>query len=133
MAGSGTWIVTRDNNGTIFNRHAVTTGASDDINQREESVTRNVDSISYRFKDYLKPFIGVTNVTPTMQETIQGGIIKLIRTLQSERVTNQLGGQLIDATIDRFFVSPIFKDRYVVYLSLEVPYALNTIEIHLVA
>lgn len=133
MAGSGVWIVTRDNTGKIFNRHAVTTGAYDDINQREESITRNIDSISYRFKDYLKPFIGVTNVTPTMQETIQGGIIKLIRTLQSERVTNQLGGQLIDATIDRFFVSSIFKDRYVVYLSLQVPYALNTIELHLVA
>jgi hypothetical protein len=110
----------------------VTTGDYEDINQREEMLTRNVDSISYRFRDYFEPFIGVTNVTPSMRDVILGGMNKLIRVLKTERVTVQLGGQLIDATIDRFFVSEIFKDRYVAYIILEVPYALNNIELHLV-
>lgn len=132
MAVRGVWIVQQQIDGEIYTRHAVTTGDYEDINQREEMITRNVDSISYRFKDYFAPFIGVSNVTPTMRDVILGGVDKLIRVLKTERVTVQLGGQLIDATVDRFFVSEIFKDRYVAYIVLEVPYALNNIELHLV-
>lgn len=132
MAVRGVWIVQQQIDGEIYTRHAVTTGDYEDINQREEMLTRNVDSISYRFKDYFAPFIGVTNVTPTMRDVILGGVDRLIRILKTERVTVQLGGQLIDATVDRFFVSEIFKDRYVAYINLEVPYALNNIELHLV-
>jgi hypothetical protein len=67
-----------------------------------------------------------------MRDIIVGGLNKLIRTLKTERSTPQLGGQLIDATIDRFFVSELFKDRYVVYISNELPYALGNLETHLV-
>lgn len=132
MAVAGVWIVQQQLAGEIFTRHAVTTGDYEDINQREEMITRNVDSISYRFKDYFAPFIGVTNVTPSMQDVILGGMNKLIRVLKTERMTIQLGGQLIDATVDRFFVSEVFKDRYVAYITLNVPYALNNIELHLI-
>lgn len=132
MAVRGVWVVQQQLSGEIYTRHAVTTGDYVDINQREEMVTRNVDSISYRFKDYFAPFIGVSNVTPSMRDIILGGMDKLIRTLKTERTTPQLGGQLIDATVDRFYVSEIFKDRYVSYITLQVPYALNNIELHLV-
>jgi len=132
MAVRGVWIVEQQLDGEIFTRHAVTTGDYENINDREEMVTRNVDSISYRFKDYFAPFIGVSNVTPSMRDIILGGMEKLIRLLKVERVTPQLGGQLIDATVDRFFISEIFKDRYVAYINLQVPYALNNLEIHLV-
>jgi len=133
MAGSGVWIVTQATSGEIFSRHAVTTGNYSDINDREESITRNLDNISYRFKDFLAPFIGVTNVTPSMEEVVRGGILRLLRILQSERATVQLGGQVIEGTLERFFVSELFRDRYVVDLRLELPYALNTIELRLIA
>ena len=132
MAIAGVWIVQQALDGEIFTRHAVTTGDYENINDREEMITRNVDSISYRFKDYFEPFIGVTNVTPSMEDVILGGLNKLIRVLQMERVTVSLGGQLISAEVDRFYVSEIFKDRYVAYITLSVPYALNNIELHLV-
>lgn len=132
MALAGVWVVQQNSVGTIHTRHAVTTGVYSDINQREEMLTRNVDSISYRFKDYFAPFIGVTNVTPSMLDIILGGLDKMIRILRLERTTPQLGGQLIDATVERFFVSEVFKDRYVAFISLQVPYALNNIELHLV-
>jgi hypothetical protein len=132
LAFAGVWVVQQGAEGQIYTRHAVTTGDYADINQREEMLTRNVDSISYRFKDYFAPFIGVTNVTPTMSDIILGGMDKLIRALRIERTTPQLGGQLITATVDRFFISEVFKDRYVAYITLEVPYALNNIELHLV-
>jgi len=138
MAVSGVWIVTQSPDGDIFTRHAVTTGSYADINQREEMLTRNVDSISYRFKDYFEPYIGVTNVTPSMEAVIGSGVTTLIGMLQTERFTINLGGQLIDAVPANgnsntwLEVHPIFKDRYVVKLLLTVPYALNNIEIHLV-
>ena len=132
MAVSGTWIVMQTPDGDIFTRQAVTTGNYSDINQREEMLTRNVDSISYRFSDYFEPYIGITNVTPSMEEVIKAGIKVLIHTLQTERFTINLGGQLIDAEITRFEQSEIFKDRYVCFLDLTVPYALNNLEIHLV-
>ena len=132
MAVSGVWIVTQAIDGQIYTRQALTTGTYEDINQREEMLTRNVDSISYRFKDYFGPYIGVTNVTPTMQQIIEGGIDKLIRLLITERATQALGGQLIAATVDQFYASEVFRDRYVAYITLTVPYALNNIELHLV-
>ena len=132
LALSGVWVVQQDAVGQVHTRHAVTTGDYADINQREEMLTRNVDSISYRFKDYFAPFIGISNVTPSMEDIILGGMGKLIRTLRIERSTPNLGGQLISAKVERFFVSELFKDRYVAYISLQVPYALNNIELHLV-
>ena len=137
MALSGTWIVIQDPNGNIFTRHAISTGNYEDINQREEMLTRNVDSISYRFKDFFEPYIGVTNVTPSMAAVIHSGLQTLISVLQTERFTINLGGQLIDAVPAEegepwLTVHPIFKDRYVVRLLLTVPYAINNIEIHLV-
>ena len=132
MALSGTWIVIQDPDGNIFSRHAITTGNYSDINQREEMLTRNVDSISYRFKDYFEPFIGITNVTPSMEAVIRTGISTLVTVLQTERFTVNLGGQLISAELETFEISPIFKDRYIAKLLLTVPYALNNLELHLV-
>ena len=132
LAIDGVWIVEQTIAGEIYTRHAVTTGLYSDINQREEMLTRNVDSISYRYKDFFAPYIGVTNVTPSMEEVIRQGLAKLTDTLKNERYTQNLGGQLINATVDRFYVSAIFKDRYVAFITLQVPYALNNIELHLV-
>jgi hypothetical protein len=95
-------------------------------------LVRNVDSISYRYKDYFEPYIGVTNVTPSMEEVIRAGLNILRDTLQIERATANLGGQLIDAEIVTFEVSAIFKDRYVAHIELTVPYALNNLELHLI-
>lgn len=132
MAVSGVWIVTQDLiDGQIFSRHAVTTGPYDDLNKREEMLTRNVDSISYRFKDHFAPFIGVTNVTPIIQERLELEVGKLTRVLQTESETQNLGGQLIDATIVELRPSPAFKDRFILRLNLDVPEPFNNLEVHL--
>jgi len=132
MALSGTWIVMQAPDGNIFTRHAITTGNYSDINQREEMLTRNVDSISYRFKDFFEPYIGITNVTPSMESVLKAGIDTLIDVLKVERFTVNLGGQLIGATLDTFEIHPLFKDRYVAKITCDVPYALNNLEIHLI-
>ncbi len=137
MAGSGVWIVTQDLTvdgtlGAIYNRHAVTTGAYDDINAREEMLTRNVDSISYRFKDQFAPYIGVTNVTPSLIELLRLDIISLVDVLKNEKFTPLLGGQLIDATIIDLRPHAILRDHIVLNLRIFPPYPFNNFDVHLI-
>jgi len=138
MALAGVWIVTQELSvtsgtlGKIYNRHALTTGDYNDINEREEMLTRNVDNISYRFKDSFEPYIGVTNVTPSMVELIRSEMQILIEALKRERATVQLGGQLIEGTIVRLAPHLTIRDRIVAVIDILVPYALNNLEIHLV-
>ena len=138
MALAGTWIVTQELSvtsgtlGKIYTRHALTTGDYNDINEREEMLTRNVDNISYRFKDHFEPYIGVTNVTPSMVALIRNEMALLIETLKRERTTVQLGGQLIEGDIVRVEPHELIRDRIVAVINVLVPYALNNLEIHLV-
>lgn len=137
MAGAGCWIVTQDLTGAvtsvgqIFTRDAVTTGTSSDINQREESVTRNVDSISFQFQETLAPFIGVTNVTPVIQSRIGLESQKLIDLLKVVGSATNAGPQLLDPSeITSLTVSPIDPSRYVMNVGITVPYVTNVIEVH---
>ena len=133
LATAGVWIVTQSNtDGEIYTRHAMTTGDYEDINEREEMLTRNVDSISYRFKDTFTPYIGVTNVTPSMLRILSTEINKLIDTLKTERYTEELGGQLIDAQVVRLAQHLLLLDRVVLVLNCQVPYSMNNFEVHLV-
>jgi hypothetical protein len=131
MAGSGVWIVTQNPTGTVYTRHAVTTGLYTDINQREEMITRNVDSISFLFKDAFAPYIGVCNVTPSMQLLLESVVDTLISQLSVSTVAT-LGPQMIDATIVSLRPSLTLADRYVLILDIDVPAPFNNFEIHLV-
>lgn len=132
IAVNGGWIVTQDpKSGEVYCRHAVTTGDYEDINVREEMLTRNVDSISYYLQDTFAPYIGISNVTPSMLTIIEAETNAAIQFLRTANFTPRLGGQLIEATITDLRISPVFKDRILLSLDATVPYALNTLEIHL--
>lgn len=132
LAVNGAWIVTQDpRSGEVYSRHAVTTADYEDINHREEMVTRNVDSISYYFHDTFAPYIGISNVTPSMLDIIEAETTAAIQFLRAANFTTRLGGQLIDATITDLRISPVFKDRILLSLDCQVPYALNNLEVHL--
>ena len=131
MAGSGVWIVTQSPAGEVYSRHALTTGSYADINQREEMVTRNVDSISYQFANEFAPYIGVCNVTPSMQALLANVVGQLVSTLNVS-IKKTLGPQLIDAQIVSLQPSLLLADRYVLLLNITIPYPLNVFEIHLI-
>lgn len=133
MAVAGTWIVTQDRQtGQVFTRHAVTTGDYEDINAREEMIVRNVDSISYRFKDHFAPFIGITNVTPSMQDRLDLETTKLIDTLKTEQATTELGGQLVDGSIVEIAPHATLLDRFVITIDIDVPEPFNNAEVRLI-
>lgn len=128
---AGVWIVTEDRDGTPHTRHALTTDTTD-VNSREEMIRRNVDSISYLFLRRLRPFIGRTNVTPSMLDKLRAEVRKTILFLKSNNFTQELGSQLIDGTIRSLYIHPLLADRVVIVVDLQVPAPLNNIELHLV-
>ena len=134
MAGGGVWIVTQDlAAGDIFTRHALTTADYDDINEREESITRNVDNVSFYFLDLFSPFIGVSNVTQSTVDEIRAAAQAGIMELTSRNYVRRLGTQLLDGSeVTECRAHAILRDRIVLVLTLSVPYALNNIECHLV-
>ena len=132
MAGSGAWIVTQDPSGNVFTRHAVTTGATADVNQREEMITRDVDSISYYFQSLFAPYIGVANVTPNTVELLRIEIETGVSVLQQAPAASLTGGQLVDATLTDLRQHAVLKDHVVAELDLTLPYPLNNFDLTLV-
>ena len=131
LAASGVFIVTQNgNNGQIFARHALTTGTYTDINQREESVTRNVDYVSYAVRDVLDPFIGIYNIN---QNIINRVSLALRESLDTFTVNTTTTGPVLIAYADLTVVQDsLLKDKLNVTVNISVPYALNNIAVRLI-
>lgn len=135
MAASGVWIVQQLRNGQIVTRHAVTTGDTDDINEREEMITRNLDSITFRVRETVEPFKGRVNNVPGVRKRIQLELESLIEVLKTEDDHPDLGGQVLglmegtDITVRPHLV---LRDRVVIDMFLDIPVALNGGRVQLV-
>src|SRR5690606_2894442 len=110
-----------------------------DLNRREEMIRRNVDSISFVFRNALAPYIGRTNVTPVMLRQLRAVISQTIKRLTTNGYTNDLGPQLISAEIARdatgaeiLRVHPLAADRVEIVLNITIPAPLNTHDLYLV-
>ena len=132
MAASGYWIVTQDpNDGQVFTRHQLSTDNLD-LNRREQSVTTNVDSISYTFLRRLAVYIGRGNVTPVMLGIIEGEILSVLDFFSNFVAQEILGPQVISYSIQTLEQHTLLRDRILAIVPIEVPYPLNNIELHLV-
>jgi hypothetical protein len=132
LADAGWWIVTQDpDDGDVFTRHQLSTNTTD-INRSEQSVTTNVDSISYTFLRRLAPYIGRSNVTPTAISVIEGEIISVLENFSNFTPNDLLGPQLLGYEIAQLEQHPVLRDRILAVVQLDVPYPLNNIELHLV-
>jgi hypothetical protein len=132
MAASGYWIVTQDpNDGQVYSRHQLSTDNLD-LNRREQSVTTNVDSISYTLLRRLAIYIGRANVVPTMIRIIEGEIISVMGYFSNFVAQEILGPQILSYTIQQLEQHPVLKDRILAIIPIEVPYPLNNCEVHLV-
>lgn len=133
MAENGVWIVTQDlQTGEVFTRHAVTTGDTDDLNQREEQIVRNLDSISYFFQGLFQPYIGVSNNTDALIRILASELNAGIQVLRGRNFVERLGGQLVDAELQEIRRHTTLKDHLVVRLQLTLPSPLNVVQLHLV-
>jgi len=132
LAAAGVYIVTQNPDGKIYTRHAVTTGDYADINQREESVTRNVDSISYILRDLLDPFIGIYSINGSIVSKIDHVVNIELRILTEDFSTSTNGAQLIAYDNLTIAQDALIRDKINITVNLTVPYALNSIAVTLI-
>jgi hypothetical protein len=132
LAAAGVYIVTQNPDGAIFTRHAVTTGDYADINQREESVTRNIDSISYLLRDLLDPFIGIYTVNFSVISKIDYFVNIALREMSQLAGNTTSGPQLLSYNSLVVAPDPLLRDKINVTVNVIVPYALNSIAVTLV-
>jgi hypothetical protein len=132
MASSGYWIVTEDpNDGTIYTRHQLSCGDQSDVNQREQSITTNVDHISYTILNRMKTYIGRGNVTQVMVDIVFGEMLSIMDEFRNTIVVDRLGPQLNAYQILELRQHPTFKDRITTTISIVPPAPFNNLEVHL--
>jgi len=132
LAEQGVWILTQSVVGaTPYTRHQLTTDFSG-LNTSEDSVTTNVDSISYGMQAVIDPFIGVYNRNTETLTLLKNAIDNQLRYRQTNTYTQRTGNQLNGYTID--FVTPnaTFLDRVDVQVTLQVPYPYNYITLNFI-
>lgn len=130
MAASGIMIITQNLSGDVYIRHNLTTDMSDVVH-REESITANLDSISYLVLETVAPFIGSSNLTADTIAQIEVEVNDILEYLKNNSTIASVGGQLIDGKVSSITRHPTLADRLVLVLSLTLPAPVNNIEVHL--
>lgn len=129
LAEQGIWIVTQSTLGaTPYVRHQLTTDTSN-LNTSEDSITTNVDSISYGMHRALAPYIGIYNIHPNAINSVRSTIFGELSYRLTNTYTERAGNQLNSFEIVTLEQSPTFKDRIVAVIKLGVPYPLNFIDL----
>lgn len=135
MAEKGVWLLTQEVVGaTPYVRHQLTS-FTDSLNTSEDSITTNVDSISYALKKVLEPFVGRYNVNLENVAVIRAAIVDELTFRATGTFTARAGNQLTSFTpkddILKIEQDATFKDRIVVAVRLNVPYPLNYLDLTL--
>ena len=136
MAEKGIWLLTQEVVGsTPFVRHQLTTDTTN-LNTSEDSITTNVDSISYGLKAALAPFIGKYNINSENVAIVRAAIVSELTERATNTSTARAGNQLVSFTpkddITKIQQNSTFKDRIDVEVRLHVPYPLNYLSLKLV-
>jgi hypothetical protein len=136
MASQGVWLVTQSIVGaTPYVRHQLTSDATS-LNTSEDSITTNVDNMSYGLKRILAPYIGTYNINPGNIQVIRDAIINQMNFYATQTYTARAGNQLVSFSpatdILQIQQNTNYKDRIDVSLQLHVPYPLNYINLLLV-
>lgn len=127
LAEQGYWIATQAVVGaTPYVRHQLTTDSSN-LNNAEDSVTTNVDSISFGLQRAMEPYVGKWNVHPGTLVNVRNDIVGELEYRLTNTFTKRAGNQLNSYKIIKLEQDPTFKDRLIVDVQIEVPYPLNFI------
>jgi hypothetical protein len=136
MAEKGTWIITQEVIGaTAYVRHQLTSDTSG-LNTQEDSITTNVDNISYALKKTLTPFIGRYNINPNNILAVYAAVVAELKFRATNTSTERAGNQLVSFTpaddIINISQNETYRDIIDVEVRLNVPYPVNYIKLKLV-
>jgi hypothetical protein len=134
MRDAGVWVVrqprTGGQAGQIFAQRQLSTN-NVDIYRKEQSVTTNIDNISFALLDGLSMYVGRINITPGTMGKISRSIESLlIDKLQYASAT--LGPQLVGFEIVTIEQVAASLGTLKVQVTLDVPLPMNTIDLTLI-
>ena len=130
IAGAGTWIVTQDAvGGPGYSRQQLTTAIAEGLNYQEDSITTNIDSITYGLSNALAPYKGTYNVNPGTVLKVKAAIDRTLTNYMTNTWTEASGNQLNGYTIDSIGQNATFADRIDVKVTLTGPDPLNNLSI----
>jgi hypothetical protein len=133
IASGGNWIVVKDpTTGRIFTRHQVSTEINpDNLIEREQSITTNVDHISRDFKSNTQDLFGQGNVSPEMLALIRQRTNSVIEEISNRPYTAKIGPQLLGAEIITLRVDELLRDTVLLEIKPNLPIPLNNLIIRL--
>ena len=132
MASLGTWIVTRDpSTRGIITRHQLTTAPYGNLNECEDSIVTNFDSVSYQYLNAFRGYTGKINITNESLGQFKSEWQQITQNMQVAYDT-MLGPQLVKADLKTFAQHPILLDRVIITVHCEGPRPFNNLDIYLV-
>jgi len=133
LAVNGITVFAKDDDGTIYIRHTLTTGDFETINEREEMSTRNFDSISNYYNAVLLKLRGNLTATAEGLTAVYDALQKASDELLRRYKDNGISGQLVSYEIKDVSLDKVFQDAINVHAELELPHMTNRIELYLTA
>lgn len=132
LSNSGWYLFVQETSSSIpYCLHQLTTDVST-LENGELSIVRDFDYISLFYKDILDDFLGKYNVIDQTLDFLRAALNGGTAQLQSQKYA-RIGTPVISATVDS--IAPLVgqKDRVEVYMTVEMPFPLNRVGLHLVA
>ena len=103
-----------------------------DLFRKEQSVTCNVDSISFTLADALRTLVGRVNITEKTKGLVEAIIEQTLGLLSATNGAITVGPQLNSYTIVSVTVPATAQDTLLVKIQIAVPLPMNVIDITLV-
>lgn len=131
LRDGGTWVVRNDQDGRIYAERQLSTSVID-LFRKEQSVTCNVDSVSFTLYDALKTLVGRINITPGTLTKVSNDITAVMNRLSNKTGSETIGAQILAFTIVSVSVPATAQDTVTVKMTITVPLPMNIIDITLV-
>lgn len=131
LRDGGIWAVRNAAAGTVYVERQLSTSTLD-LYRKEQSVTCNVDSISFTLADVLKTLVGRVNITDNNKSLVSALLTVALTQLSATNGAVSVGPQLNAFTIVSITVPATAQDTLLVKVQITVPLPMNTIDITLV-
>jgi len=134
MRDAGVWLVRQPKTGVdageIFSQRQLST-SNLDIYRKEQSVTTNIDNISFSLLDALHQFVGRMNITPRTILLVRDSITSILRE-KTIAAAATLGPQLLSYEVVSIEQVEASLGTLKAQITLDVPLPMNSIDITLV-
>lgn len=131
LRDGGIWAVRNTDEGKIYVERQLSTSTLD-LYRKEQSVTCNVDSVSFTLADALRNLVGRVNITEETKGLVEATIRQTLGTLAATNGAITIGPQLKTYTIVSVTVPATAQDTLLVKIQISVPLPMNIIDITLV-